>query len=62
MEHYFSLQGITNDMTKLKVAVLYLDPKRWKWWDWHKKSSKKYISWSQFFTILLERFESDIHY
>jgi len=62
MEHYFSLHGITNDMTKLKVAVLYLDPERWQWWEWHKKSSKKYIAWSQFVTILLERFERDTHY
>jgi len=26
-EHYFSLHGITNGMTKLKVTILYLDPK-----------------------------------
>ena len=25
MEHYFSLQGITGDMMKLMVGVLYLD-------------------------------------
>jgi len=25
MEHYFALQGITNDMMKLKVGDLYLD-------------------------------------
>jgi len=28
-----------------------------QWWEWHKKSSKNYIAWSQFVTILLERFE-----
>jgi hypothetical protein len=26
MEHYFSLHGITNDLMKLHVGVLYLDP------------------------------------
>ena len=62
MKRYFSLHGITDDMTKLKVAVLYLDPERWQWWEWHKKSSKKGIGWSQFVTILLERFECDTHY
>ena len=28
MEHYFSLHGITDDMMKLKVEVLYLDLER----------------------------------
>jgi hypothetical protein len=27
MEHYFTLHGITDDMMKLRVGVLYLDPK-----------------------------------
>jgi hypothetical protein len=26
MKHYFILQGITDDMMKLRVGVLYLDP------------------------------------
>ena len=30
MEYYFSLHGIIDDMIKLKEAVLYLDPERWK--------------------------------
>jgi hypothetical protein len=32
MEHYFSLHGITSDMMKLRVGVLYLDQEHWKWW------------------------------
>jgi hypothetical protein len=26
MEHYFSLHGITNELTKIHIGVLYLDP------------------------------------
>jgi hypothetical protein len=26
MEHYFSLHGITDDLIKLHISVLYLDP------------------------------------
>ena len=37
MEHYFTLHGITFDMMKHRVGVLYLDPKIWQWWEWHKK-------------------------
>jgi hypothetical protein len=52
MEHYFTLQGITDDMMKLRVGVLYLDPERWKWWEWHKKSYAGYITWSQFVKVV----------
>ena len=38
MEHYFYLHAITNDMVKLQLGVLYLDPKIWQWWEWHKNS------------------------
>jgi hypothetical protein len=44
MEHYFSLHGITDDLHKLKVGVLYLDVKHWQWWQWYKKAYKGYIS------------------
>jgi hypothetical protein len=32
MEHYFSLYGITDDLTKLWYGVLHLDQERWQWW------------------------------
>jgi hypothetical protein len=38
MEHYFSLHGITDELAKLRYVVLYLDPERWKWWQWRKNS------------------------
>jgi hypothetical protein len=38
MEHYFSLHGITDEMEKLHYVVLYMDPERWKWWQWHKNA------------------------
>jgi hypothetical protein len=48
MEHYFSLHGITDDLIKLHVGVLYLDPKHWQWWQWRKNSHQGYIAWTQF--------------
>ena len=44
MEHYFILHGITNDMMKLRVGILYLDLEKWKWWEWHKKVHVGYIT------------------
>jgi hypothetical protein len=38
MEHYFTLQRITDDMVTLKLGVFYLDMEQWKWWEWHKKN------------------------
>jgi hypothetical protein len=32
MEHYFSLHGITDELTKLHYEILYLDLEQWKWW------------------------------
>jgi hypothetical protein len=29
MEHYFSLHGITDDLSKLCYGVLHLDPEQW---------------------------------
>jgi hypothetical protein len=48
MEHYFSLHGITYDLMKLHVGVLYLDLEHWQWWKWHKNSHEGYIAWTQF--------------
>ena len=62
MKHYFSLHGITNDMIKFKVGFLYLDPGRWQWWEWHKKSYTGYFACNDFVTNILERFERDTHY
>jgi hypothetical protein len=36
MEHYFSLQDITDELAKLQYGVLYLDPEQWKWLKWRK--------------------------
>jgi hypothetical protein len=38
IEHYLSLHDITNDLTKLRINVLYLDHEPWKWWQWCKNS------------------------
>jgi hypothetical protein len=48
MKHYFSLEGITYDMIKLRVGVLYIDMEQWKWWEWHKNAYEKYITWIKF--------------
>jgi hypothetical protein len=62
MEHYFSLHGITDDLTKLHISVLYLDLERWKWWKWRKNSCQRYISWTQFVADLYECFDTDTHH
>jgi hypothetical protein len=36
MENYFSLHGITDELTKRRYGVLYLDLEWWKWWKWNK--------------------------
>ena len=57
MEHHFYFHGITDDMMKLKVGVLYLDLERWQWWEWHKNSYGCYITWSLFVKSLHEHYE-----
>ena len=62
MEHYFSFHGITNDMTKLRVGFLYLDLKRWQWWEWRKKCYVGYISWSQIVKFICAHFDHESHF
>jgi hypothetical protein len=62
MEHYFSLHGITNDLTKLHIGVLYLDHECWQWWQWHKNSRRGYIAWTLFVLDLYECFDIDTHH
>jgi hypothetical protein len=62
MEHYFSLHGITNELTKLHYGILYLDLERWKWWKWHQNARQGYVAWSQFVAKLYERFDTDTHH
>jgi len=54
MEHYFSFHGITGELVKIHYIVLYMDPKRWKWWQWRKKSHQGHVSWKQFVAKLYE--------
>jgi hypothetical protein len=62
MEHYFSLHGITDDLSKLRYGVLHLDPEQWKWWQWQKKACQGYVSWTWFVAELYDRFNSDTHH
>jgi hypothetical protein len=62
MEHYFSLHGITDVLAKIHYVVLYLDPERWKLWQWHKHLRQGYISWTQFVVELYDYFDIDTHY
>jgi len=62
MEHYFSLYGITNDLTKLQYGFLHLDQERWQWWQWRKTSRQGYIAWTQFVTKLYEHFDTDTNH
>ena len=61
MEDYFSLHGITDDLAKLHYDVLYLDPERWQWWQWHQKSSQGYVAWIQFVAKFYECFDTDTY-
>jgi hypothetical protein len=62
MEHYFSLHGIIDVLTKLHYKILYLDPERWKWWKWCLNSCQGYVSWTQFVAELYELFDIDTHH
>jgi len=44
MEHYFSLYGITYELSKLWYGVLHLDQERWKWWQWRKNVHQGYVA------------------
>jgi hypothetical protein len=56
MEHYFSLHGITDDLTNLRYGILYLYLERWQWWKWKKMPSKgmllEHSLWQSFITAL----------
>jgi hypothetical protein len=62
MEHYFSLNDITNELAKLRYGVLHLDHERWKWWQWKKNSHQGYVAWTQFALYNYECFDTDIHH
>ena len=62
MEHYFSLHGIIDKLSKLRYFVLYLDPECWQWWQWRNKSCQEYIAWTQFVVDLYAYFDIDTHY
>jgi hypothetical protein len=62
MEHYFSLDDITDDIPKPHYGFLYLDLERWKWWKWHRKTRHGYVAWTQFVAELYDRFDTNTHY
>lgn len=62
MEHCFSLHNVTNDMAKLRVAVLYLDSERWQWWQWYNKAYGGYIAWTQFVKEITTCFDRESHF
>jgi hypothetical protein len=59
MEHYFSLHGIIDDLSKLHYGVLHLDPERWQW---QKKARQGYLAWTQFVVELYDLFDSNTHH
>jgi hypothetical protein len=62
MKHYFSLHGITDDLTKLRYNVIYLDRERCKWWQWHINARGGYVAWTQFVAEFYECFDIDTHH
>ena len=62
MGHYFSLHNITDDMAKLRVAILYLDYERWEWWQWYKKAYGGCIAWTPFSKVVTTHFDKESHF
>jgi hypothetical protein len=62
MEHYFSLYGITDELSKLRYGVLHIDMERWQWWKWRKNSRQGYVAWTQFVAEIYECFDTDTHH
>jgi hypothetical protein len=62
MGHYFSLYGITDDLTKLWYGVLHLDQECWQWWQWKKTSHQGYITWTHFVVELYECFDTNTNH
>jgi hypothetical protein len=62
MEHYFSLYGITDDLSKLWYGVLHLDQECWQWWQWRKTSRQGYIAWTHFVVEIYECFDTDTNH
>jgi hypothetical protein len=46
LKHYLSLHGITDELSKLRYDVLYMDLERWKWWKWCKNLHQGYVAWT----------------
>jgi hypothetical protein len=59
MEHYFSLHGIIDDLTKLHISFLYLDPECTQWC---KNSHRDYIACTQFVADLYECLNIETHH
>jgi hypothetical protein len=62
MEHYFSLYGITYELSKLWYGVLHLDQESWQWWKWRKNVCQGYVSWTHFVAELYECFDTDTNH
>jgi hypothetical protein len=59
MEYYFSLYGITYELTKLWYGVLHLDQESWQW---RKNSRQGYVAWTHFVADIYERFDIDTNH
>jgi hypothetical protein len=45
MEHYFSLHGIIDELTKICYGIIYMDLEIWKWWKWCCNALQGYVAW-----------------
>jgi hypothetical protein len=62
MEHYFSLYGIIDELSKLWYGVLHLDQERWQWWKLRKNAHQGYVSWTYFMEEIYEGFDTDTNH
>jgi hypothetical protein len=62
MQHYFSLYGIMDKLSKIQYGVLHINQECWKWWKWRKKSRQGYVAWTHFVEKIYECFDTDTNH
>ena len=62
MEQYFIMNDMQDYQTKLHVGALYLDQKRWQWWQWHQKFHPGNITWQVSSKAFCDRFDKESNF
>ena len=62
MEQLFILHNIQDNNEQLHVALLYLDLKRWRWWQWHKQCVGGRLNWHVLSKVLCAFFDRESNF